>query len=162
MYFLKKVLLLIIAINLINACGCQENSYVPVLTFDPQRDAALDLQNAIKEAQRSNRYIIIDVGGEWCIWCHKLDQFFETHKAIAEFMHENYVVLKINFSKENINEAVLSNFPPIQGYPHLFVLDQQGQLLHSQDSGLLESGDQHDVEKVRVFLENWAPGGSNK
>ncbi len=72
-------------------------------------------------------------------------------------MHQNYVVLKINYSKENKNAAFLAQFPKIAGYPHLFVLNTKGKLLHSQNTGDLESGKQHDREKVFAFLKQWAP-----
>jgi len=67
--------------------------------FDPTRDAANDIQNAMKEAKASGKRIILDVGGEWCSWCHKLDKFFEDNADVNEFMRANYVVVKLNFSK---------------------------------------------------------------
>jgi thiol:disulfide interchange protein len=125
--------------------------------FDPQRDAAKDIRNAVTEANRTGRYILLDVGGEWCIWCKRLDGFFASHAGAAELLHRNYVVVKVNFSKENKNEAVLSNYPKIPGYPHLFVLDSQGKLLHSQDTGLLEEGKGYSEQKIIAFLNAWAP-----
>jgi hypothetical protein len=64
--------------------------------------------------------------------------------------------VKVNFSEENKNEKVLSRYPKIEGYPHIFVLEKNGKLLHSQDTGLLESGDHHDHDKVLAFLKKWA------
>ena len=49
----------------------------------------------------------------------------------------------------------LSKFPKINGYPHLFVLDKTGKLIHSQDTGLLETGPDHDPAKVIPFLRKW-------
>ena len=79
-------------------------------------------------------------------------------------MLKNYVVVKVNYSKENKNEAVLSRYPRIPGYPHLFVLNSNGKLLHSQDTGQLESGNHHDRDKVMAFLKQWgaASGKSNE
>lgn len=125
--------------------------------FDPNRDAAQDIENAVVQATQSGKRIILDVGGEWCSWCHKLDKFFEENSDVTEFMLENYILVKVNYSKENKNEEVLSRFPPIKGYPHLFVLDSDGKLLHSQDTGELESGKYHDRDKVFSFLKAWAP-----
>jgi hypothetical protein len=66
-------------------------------------------------------------------------------------------MVKVNWSPENKNEAVLSQYPKIPGYPHLFVLDATGKLVRSQDTGELEAGKGHDPEKVRAFLKRWAP-----
>jgi hypothetical protein len=64
--------------------------------------------------------------------------------------------VKINYSPENKNQKVLRQFPKIPGYPHFFVLDGNGKLLHSQNTGELESGKHHDREKVFAFLRKWA------
>ena len=125
--------------------------------FDPKRDAAKDIADAVTVAGKEGKRILLDVGGEWCIWCHRLDKLFEDNKDLADFLRKHYVVVKVNYSPENHNERVLSNYPTIKGYPHLFVLDEGGKLLHSQDTGELESGKQHDHDKVLNFLKKWAP-----
>lgn len=129
--------------------------FAPVLKFDPKRDPAKDVADAQVEAQRSGRRILLDVGGEWCVWCRRLDSLFVRHKGLHEQLHAGFVVVKVNFSPENKNEKFLSRFPKIPGYPHLFVLDEKGMLLHSQDTGALESGKGHDPVKVRAFLDAW-------
>ncbi len=139
-------------------CSCKpDSSYQPVTKFDPTRDAARDIAAAVNEAGRSGKRVILDVGGDWCIWCRRLDQFFEQNIDVNEYMHANYIVVKVNWSEENKNEAVLASYPKIPGYPHLFVLDTKGNLLHSQDTGPLESGDHHDRDKIMEFLRRWAP-----
>ncbi len=138
-----------------------EGTYVPVTSFDPTRNAASDIDAAIAEARRTGKNVLIDVGGDWCIWCRRLDQFFVDHKDVADFLHRNYIEVKVNYSKENKNEAVLSRYPKVAGYPHLFVLDSTGAVLHSQDTGNLEQGKGHDPEKVLAFLKAWAPKKSN-
>jgi len=124
--------------------------------FDPNRDAAKDIAEATALATKEHKRIILDVGGEWCIWCHKLDKFFEDNKDVSDFLHTKFIVVKLNYSKENKNEKVLANYPAIKGYPHLFVLENDGKLLHSQDTGELETGDHHDRDKVFNFLKKWA------
>ncbi len=124
--------------------------------FDPSRDAAADLAAGLKLATKEKKRVLVDVGGNWCGWCHKLDKLFKSDAEIAKVLKAKYVIVKINFSPENENKAVLSKFPTISGYPHLFVLDAKGKLLHSQDTGLLETGPAHDPEKVMDFLKKWA------
>ena len=99
----------------------------------------------------------MDVGGDWCIWCRRLDSLFATHGDLEEFRDAHYVTVKVNWSQENKNETVLSKYPKIPGYPHLFVLESDGTLIRSQDTGELEKGKGHDPEKVMAFLRQWAP-----
>ena len=129
--------------------------------FDPMRDAEKDIQDAIGHAKASHKRILLDVGGEWCIWCHRLDSLFLQNKDLAEYLDKHYVVVKINVSKENKNQKLLSKYPQVPGYPHLFVLDRNGTLLHSQDTGELEYPKNypikgHDKKKVFNFLKKWA------
>ena len=125
--------------------------------FDPKRDAAKDIRDAITESKQTGKRVLLDIGGEWCVWCHRLDTLFATNPDINEFMHKNFVVVKVNYSKENKNENVLSRYTKVPGYPHLFVLNNDGKLLHSQDTSELESGKSHDRKKVFDFLKKWAP-----
>jgi thiol:disulfide interchange protein len=126
--------------------------------FDPARDAAKDIREAVAEAGASGKRVLLDVGGEWCIWCRRLDTLFVTHPALEEYRNAHYVTVKVNWSKENKNEEVLSRYPKVAGYPHLFVLDKDGTLIQSQNTGDLEKGKGHDPEKVMAFLRRWATG----
>lgn len=121
--------------------------------FDPTRDAAADVRTAVAQARTQGKQVLVDVGGEWCIWCHILDKFIATHAPVKRLVDQNYVVVKVNFSPQNRNEAVLSQWPKVKGYPHLFVLDAEGKLVHSQDTGQLEAGKDYDEAKVIAFLE---------
>ena len=97
------------------------------------------------------------MGGEWCSWCHTLDNYFTSHPDLKGLRDKNFVSVKINFSDDNPNEAVLSRYGPIEGYPHIFVLDSDGKFLHSQGTGVLESGKSYELEKMTTFLVKWAP-----
>ena len=133
-----------------------ESAYKPVTEFDPSRDPVNDVNEAVEEAKKSNRRIILDVGGDWCIWCHRLDEFIEKNDDIKSFLDKNFIVVKINFSKENKNEKFLSQFPEIPGYPHYFVLEKDGKLLHSQNTGELEEDKGYSKDKMMTFLKKWA------
>ena len=125
--------------------------------FDPARDAARDLETALQMAREMNRRVLVEIGGEWCTWCHIMDRFFAAHPDLKRIRDANFVWLKVNFSKENPNEALLARWPKVAGYPHLFVLGADGQVLQSQDTSLLEAGKDYDPAAFRAFLTNWSP-----
>lgn len=130
---------------------------IPREKFDPKRDPKADLTSAIKLASKNGMRIILDVGGEWCGWCVFMDKFLYKNKPLGKLRDTNFVWIKINMSEENENEAFLSSYPEIQGYPHLFVLDAAGKLLHSQDTSALEKGETYDLSKFTAFLKAWSP-----
>lgn len=128
--------------------------------YNPNADAKLEIENAIKQAKKENKHVLVQVGGNWCPWCVKLHNYFQTEVVVKEVLSNNYIVVKVNYSKENKNlEAlkVLEN-PQRFGFPVLVILNSNGQRIHTQDSGLLESGDGYDPKKVIGFLKNWTPG----
>ena len=115
--------------------------------FDPARNQSEDLKAAVELAGNTNKIINLDVGGEWCIWRHRIDAFIHNTEEIKSLLEENFIVLKINCSKENKNEKFLSRYPQVVGYPHFFVLDKEGKLLYSQNTGALE----RDKDNFIVF-----------
>ncbi len=126
--------------------------------FDPGRDAAKDIGLAVAEAARSGKRVLVDVGGNWCSWCYEMERFIEAHPDLRDLRDRNFVTVKVNYSPDNKNEAVLSKYPRISGYPHLFVLDDKGVLLHSQDTSKIEDGKKsYDLDKFLAFLKEWAP-----
>jgi thioredoxin-related protein len=132
-----------------------DKTAVKIAKFDPARDAAKDIENAIKEATKTHKRIILDVGGEWCIWCHRLDTLFIKNPDLYKYMNDYFVYVKVNMSPENRNKELLSKYPPIPGYPHWFVLDSNGKLLKSESSGEFEEGKGHSPKKVMAFLKEW-------
>ncbi len=139
-----------------NSFSQNENSFSLPLKFDHERDAASDISETIKLAKESGKRILLDVGGEWCVWCHRLDDFIESNKDLKELIDKNFLWLKINYSKENKNEKVLSKYPEVAGYPHFFVLDKDGKLLHSQNTGELEENKDYSKEKLMTFFKEWS------
>lgn len=125
--------------------------------FDPTRNANNDLQEAIAKAQKENKRIILDVGGEWCVWCRNMDFFFLRNDDLTKLRDENFVWLKINMSEENENEEFLAKYPEINGYPHLFILEKDGAFLHSQDTSPLEQEKSYNLQRFMGFLKKWSP-----
>ena len=125
--------------------------------FDPKRDPYADVRKAVEMASEENKRILLDVGGEWCIWCHRLDNFIEESAQVKKFLTENYIVVKVNFSPENKNEKFLSQYPKVPGYPHLFVLEKDGTFLHSQGTGEFEIEKSYSAELLLDFFKKLAP-----
>jgi thiol:disulfide interchange protein len=126
--------------------------------YDPARNPAEDLKQAIVIAQNENKRIMLELGGDWCIWCKYMDEFYATHSKLLQFRAENYVLVKVNVSEENMNEEFLAQYPAAAGYPHIYILDRDGTLLHSQDTVELEDGaDSYVLEVFMAFLQKWAP-----
>jgi thioredoxin-related protein len=131
--------------------------YTPVKKYDPGRNAEQDIRDAVTEAQKTGKRILLEVGGDWCHWCHIMDDYFDRNPKLTASRDTHFITVKINFSPQNENEKTLSKYPKIPGYPHLFVLETNGTLLHSQFTGDLEEGESYNLQKFTDFLSKWAP-----
>jgi len=129
--------------------------------FDPTRDPAKDLAAAEAQAKAEHKNILLDVGGNWCSWCHLLDRTLHGNADLNSTLESHFVVVHVNWSRENENEAFLSKFPKADGYPFLLVLSPEGKLLHVQPTSPLESDHKLDggynLVAIRAFLKDWAP-----
>jgi|HubBroStandDraft_1064217.scaffolds.fasta_scaffold32580_2 thiol:disulfide interchange protein len=128
--------------------------------YDPRRDPEKDLAMVSAEARRSRRNILVEVGGEWCSWCHLMDAFFRLHPDIVTLRDRNYVSMKVSMSQENPNQRFLSRFPHIHGYPHIFILDADTNLIKSQPTNELEEGRGYNADRFRKLLDQFAPKGT--
>lgn len=88
-----------------------------------------------------------------------MDKFFYQRPELDRMRLNNFVWVKVNMSPENENQAFLSKYPPIAGYPHLFVLESDGTLLLSQGTDEFEIGDTYDPSAFEAFFAKWAPPG---
>ena len=125
--------------------------------YKPDEDAKTAIANAVKEAKKTNRHVFIQIGGNWCIWCARFEDFVTTDTSIDSLVKKNYVVYHLNYSKENENKNILKDykFPQRFGFPVFLVLDGEGKLLHTQNSEYLEKDKSYDKRKVVEFFKSW-------
>lgn len=140
-----------------NATTPASHAFFTVAVYDTSRNPVEDLAATVARAQAEDKRILLDVGGEWCSWCHALDRYIDENEAVAAALARDFLIMKVNYSPEHPNEAFLADYPTIPGYPHFFVLEQDGSFLHSQGTGDLEEGKSYNEEAFLAFLSRWAP-----
>lgn len=127
-----------------------------VETYDPKRDPAADLKLSIEQAKPAGKRILVQVGGDWCSWCHLMNKYFHENEKVAAALAKDFIIQKVNYSEENRNKEFLAKYPTIKGYPHLYVLESDGTLLHSQNTADLEEGKGYNERVMLDFLAKWA------
>lgn len=124
------------------------------------------IDSALVKAADESKFVICQVGGNWCPWCLKFAQFIVDDAEIASLIEKNFVYIHVNYSRTDKSEATKAtmarlNNPQRFGFPVFVLLDEQGKALHIQDSSFLESGKTYDREKVLRFLRCWTPQAVN-
>jgi thiol:disulfide interchange protein len=86
--------------------------------------ANLSFADAVKQAKKEKKLVMVDYYTTWCGWCKVLDKKTYTNKAVGEYANANMVSLKIDAEKgEGINLVRRSS---IQGYPTIIFYDGEG------------------------------------
>lgn len=135
-------------------------------TINPMEQ--IDKALATVKSQAGQKFIICQVGGNWCPWCLRFADFISKDSDIMKVVNDNFVYLHVNYNPRKGNnttaEALMERLgnPRRFGFPVFVVLDDNGKVLHIQDSSFLEEGQGYSKDKVLRFLNNWTPKAVNK
>ena len=137
----------------------QEKASLPK-PYHPEENAENAIADLLKQAQNENKNIMIQAGGNWCIWCLRFNNFVLNTSELKDIIDENYLYYHLNWSPENKNEQIFAKYgnPGEKfGYPVFVVLDKNGKQIHTQDSAVLEEGKGYSVAKTKDFFNSWLP-----
>lgn len=152
---MKKLILFLSILFLSAASFAQEKKL-----YNPQADAAADIEAAVKKAAAENKFVILQGGGNWCSWCIEFARFCKADPQIDSLLNSSFVWYHLNYSKENINKPIFAKYgyPQRFGFPVFIILNAKGERIHTQSSEYLEDGKKsYDKKKVMEFLLNWTP-----
>ena len=100
--------------------------------YNETEDAAAKIQELVKKAKKENKNIVIQGGGNWCIWCLRFNNFVQTTPELKKLVDDNYIYYHLNYSPNNKNEKVFAQYgnPGAQyGYPVFIILDKNGKII---------------------------------
>jgi hypothetical protein len=124
--------------------------------YDPRANPFDELASAVARADSESKLVLLISGGDWCIWCHYLYEFLESHADIDAALHDVFIVAKVYVGEDNRNTEFFATLPEAAGAPHFWVLSRRGELLKSQPTVVLEDGAKsYDEAKFRKFVEEW-------
>jgi thiol:disulfide interchange protein len=144
------------------ACNSSEVPATPTTSFqvhaifDPGADAATQVRDALAEATRQHKRVLLDFGGNWCGDCQILDYYFH-QPPNAGLIDHNYVLVDIDVGQLDHNVALANQYGVTlrHGVPALAIVDAQGHVLYSQNGGEFSSMGKVDPAAVTALLEQW-------
>ena len=128
--------------------------------YNDKENAEEKIKDLVEQAKKENKNIMIQAGGNWCIWCLRFNQYVQSTPELKEIVDQNYLYYHLNYSPENKNEKVFAQYdnPGAKfGYPVFIVLNQNGEMIHTQDSAVLEEGKGYSLEKTKSFFLKYVP-----
>ena len=161
----KHILTLLTAIIMTVPAVAQSNLKK---VYDETLNQKEQIESAISKADKEDKFVICQVGGNWCKWCLMFAEYINSDDEIKNLVNDNFVYIHVNHNPK-VKAASLpvdvqkSLGNPLRfGFPVLVVLDSDGKLLHIQDSSFLEEGNGYNKAKVLRFFKNWTPGAVGK
>ena len=125
------------------------------------------IDQAVAKAKTEGKFVVCQVGGNWCPWCLKFADFITNDTAISKVIDENFEYIHVNYNPrksqgpEQVEQgkALMKRLDNVGrfGFPVFVILDEEGKILHIQDSSFLEEGEGYNQEKVLRFFKNWTP-----
>lgn len=150
--------LLVLAASRVNAqTSAHAESEALEKPYHPEADAAAQIDSLLGRAKAENKNLIIQAGGNWCIWCLRFNNYIHQTPRVKTAL-EKVLYYHLNYSKENKNEAIFAKYAPngnTLGYPFFIVLNKEEKVLKVRDSGSLEDGKSYSEAKVLAFFNEY-------
>lgn len=137
--------------------------FAQVKVYDEKADAVKQINEAVYQANKADKYVLVQVGGNWCPWCLKFAEFAQDDSLVSRIVKENYIYIHVNWSKANKNPQAMKMLenPARFGFPVFVILDEKGKRIHTQNSAYLEEGKEYSEKKVVEFLTKWTKKAIN-
>ena len=173
---MKKVFLMLLAALLVMTAEAQgflrpDGSKRPEVerkkVYDETVNPIEQIDQTVAKAKSEGKFVVCQVGGNWCPWCLRFADFITKDTAISKVINENFEYIHVNYNPRKSGGetqqqqaaalmARLNNCGRF-GFPVFVVLDEDGKVIHIQDSSFLEEGQGYNQEKVLRFFKNWTP-----
>jgi thiol:disulfide interchange protein len=128
--------------------------------YDEKADAKQLISAAAARAKKENRRVLIQWGGNWCVWCHRLHDLCASDAGLSKELLYEYDIVYVDSLKGDKNVELAASYGADlkkNGVPFLTVLDGDGKVIANQETGALEKeidGKKgHDPKLVMEFLK---------
>ena len=154
----KKLILAIVAVLFALTANAQK---ALKKVYNENINPIEQIDQAVAKAKSEGKFVICQVGGNWCPWCLKFADFIEKDTTISKIIADNFEYIHVNYNpRKSQGEEKLAQGRALMkrlnnagrfGYPVFVVLDEEGRILHIQDSGLLAKAPKRYVCNNRVW-----------
>ena len=152
---MKKIMIVLLVVMLATTMNAQTRLKK---VYNESINPLEQIDQAVVKAKSEGKFVICQVGGNWCLWCLRFADFITNDTAISKVINENFEYIHVNYMpRKSGGEAQQQQAAALMkrlnncgrfGFPVFVVLDNDGKILHIQDSSFLEEGQGYHQEKV--------------
>ena len=66
--------------------------------YDEEINPLEQIDQAVAKAQSEGKFVICQVGGNWCPWCLRFADFITKDATISKMIDENFVYIHVNYN----------------------------------------------------------------
>ena len=166
---MKRIVLALLAVLLTATMDAQTGQKK---VYNEDINPLEQIDQALVKARSEGKFVVCQVGGNWCPWCLRFADFITNDSTISKVIADNFEYIHVNYNprKSGTQEqqqqarALMNRLNNCGrfGFPVFVVLDEDGKVIHIQDSSFLEEGKGYNQEKVLRFFKNWTPSAVKK
>lgn len=140
-----------------SATGNPSGSSTSSVRYDASRDAAADIQAALKLAAADQRPVLIDFGSDWCEDCQALGTIFSS-AAVQPVIQKGFHLVLVDVGNFDRNVDLAAKYVNLKtsGIPALVVLGPDGTVRVATSDGAFADAKSMKAEQVIAFLTRWA------
>ncbi len=126
------------------------------MLFDPNVDFAAELHDALRDARETGKRIIVEFGGDWCIWSDKMRRVLESPRFRA-LLQEHFILLRCHTGPDgSCAYPDHLELPQFSSIPFFALLNARGEVLATQRSEGFEFFRWYKKYAIYAFLRRWA------
>src|SRR5690606_20594094 len=76
--------------------------------YNPKSDIREDIAVALEQAKATDRFVMLQVGGNWCYWCIQFHAVVEANDTLSQLLESNFVFVPVNFDQHNKTDTIWS------------------------------------------------------
>jgi protein disulfide-isomerase len=146
---MKKLIL--ISALLFSFNGWSIPAYEP---YDENADALDSISKALKIAELENKYVLLQMGGNWCPDCRTLGEYF-TRPDIKAWLDDRAILVSVDVGEWNRNLDIVERYgnPISEGIPALVLLNSENEVMFATLAGELASARSMSKDDLIVWLQ---------
>ena len=75
-------------------CASAQNSAIRV--YDESINPDIQITEAVAKAETGGKYVVAQLGGNWCKWCIRFAKFIEADPELKQLVDDNFEFIHVN------------------------------------------------------------------
>ena len=146
---MKKLVLILVLLFSFN--GWTITDYEP---YDENADALENISMALKNAKLENKYVLLQMGGNWCPDCRTLGEYF-SRPDIKQWLDDRLIMVSVDVGEWNRNLDIVEEYgnPISEGIPALVLLNSNDEVMLATLAGELASARSMSKDDLVEWLQ---------